>query len=62
MNWYEHIFSLISIYLVVAAVAAFHVLLNKRNSRSAFGWLGLIIVFPIAGALLYALFGINRGS
>ena len=24
------------------------------------GWLGLIIVFPIAGALLYALFGINR--
>jgi cardiolipin synthase len=60
VNWYEHIFSLISIYLVVAAVAAFHVLLNKRNSRSAFGWLGLIIVFPIAGALLYALFGINR--
>jgi cardiolipin synthase len=60
VNWYEYIFSLISIYLVVAAAAAVHVLLNKRNSRSAFGWLGLIIVFPIAGALLYALFGINR--
>lgn len=58
--WYEYLFSLISVYLVVATVAGVHVLLFVRNSRAAFGWLGLIIVFPIAGALLYALFGINR--
>jgi cardiolipin synthase len=58
--WYEYLFSLISIYLVVAIAAGVHVLLYVRNSRAAFGWLGLIIVFPIAGALLYALFGINR--
>jgi len=58
--WYEHLFSLISIYLVVATVAGIHVLLYVRNSRAAFGWLGLIIVFPVAGAVIYALFGINR--
>lgn len=58
--WYEYLFSLISIYLVVAVAAGIHVLLFVRNSRAAFGWLGLVIVFPIAGALLYALFGINR--
>lgn len=58
--WWEYLLSLISIYLVVAVAAGAHVLLNVRNSRAAFGWLGLIIVFPIAGALLYALFGVNR--
>jgi cardiolipin synthase len=58
--WYDYLFSLITVYLVVAVLAAVHVLLNKRNSRAAFGWLGLILVFPIAGALLYALFGVNR--
>lgn len=58
--WYEYLFSLITLYLAVAVLAGVHVLLNKRNSRAAFGWLGLILVFPIAGALLYALFGVNR--
>jgi cardiolipin synthase len=58
--WLDYLFSLISIYLVVAWAAGIHVLLYKRDSRAAFGWLGLIIVFPIAGALLYALFGVNR--
>ena len=56
----EYLFSFITLYLVVAWAAGIHVLLYKRNSRVAFGWLGLIIVFPIAGALLYALFGVNR--
>jgi cardiolipin synthase len=58
--FFDYLFSLITLYLLVATVAAIHVLLCKRNSRAAFGWLGLIIVFPIAGALLYALFGVNR--
>jgi cardiolipin synthase len=58
--WYDYLFSLITLYLVVAVLASVHVLLNKRNSRATFGWLGLILVFPIAGALLYALFGVNR--
>ena len=58
--WLDYLFSLITLYLVVAALAIVHVLLYKRNSRAAFGWLGLILVFPLAGALLYALFGVNR--
>jgi cardiolipin synthase len=58
--WLDYLLSLISLYVVVAIAAGAHVLLNKRNSRAAFGWLGLILVFPIAGAMLYALFGVNR--
>lgn len=58
--WYEYLLSLLSVYLLVAVAAGIHVLLNVRDSRAAFGWLGLIIVFPIIGAMLYALFGINR--
>lgn len=56
----ENLLSLITLHLVAAVWAGTHVLLNKRNSRAALGWLGLIIVFPLAGALLYAMFGINR--
>lgn len=48
------------LYIGIAVTAAAHVLLHKRNSRAAFGWLGLILTFPFAGAVLYALFGINR--
>ena len=58
--WFDYLVSLIWVYLVVAVAAGIHVLLYKRDSRAAFGWLGLIIVFPIAGAILYALFGVNR--
>lgn len=58
--WYDYLLSLFTVYLVAAVVAGGHVLLYKRNSRAAFGWLALILVFPLAGALLYGLFGINR--
>jgi len=58
--WYEYLLSLLSVYLLVALAAGVHALLHVRDSRAAFGWVGLIIVFPIIGALLYALFGINR--
>lgn len=47
-------------HIVVAATAVVHVLLYKSDSRATFGWLGLILVFPLVGALLYLLFGINR--
>lgn len=57
---YDFLLSLFTIYIAVAVGAGIHVLIYVRNSRAAFGWLGLIIVFPIAGAILYVLFGINR--
>lgn len=49
--------------LVVFAVdvaASVHVVLHKRDSRSAIGWVGLIWLTPGIGALLYALLGLNR--
>jgi cardiolipin synthase len=33
--WFEYLFSLITLYLLVAVAAAIHVLLHKRNSRAA---------------------------
>ena len=57
---FDYLLSLISIYLFVALAAGMHVLLYKRDSRSALGWLALIVLFPIAGAILYLLFGVNR--
>ena len=45
---------------VAAAVAGAHAALTKRDVRAAIGWVGLVVVFPLAGPLLYALFGINR--
>ncbi len=46
--------------LVVSALASGHVVLNKRDIRSAVGWVGLILLVPGIGVLLYGLLGINR--
>jgi len=41
--------------------SAGHALLNKRDPRSALGWVAVcLLVHPAAGALLYWLFGVNR--
>ncbi len=46
--------------LVVALVASAHVVLTKRDSRSAIAWVGLIWLTPLFGAALYLWPGINR--
>jgi len=48
------------VYVLMAGAAAVHVLLHKRNEGAAVSWLGIILLSPFFGALLYALFGINR--
>ncbi|MFT4727916.1 MAG: cardiolipin synthase [Granulosicoccus sp.] len=48
------------IYLLMSIVAGVHVVLNKQNEASAFSWLGIIVLAPLVGAVLYWLFGINR--
>ncbi len=40
--------------------AVFHVLMTKRDPRSAFGWSAICLMVPVLGVLLYALFGIGR--
>ncbi len=47
-------------HLVIMSVAALHALICKRDHRTALGWIAIIIIFPIAGPVLYFLFGINR--
>jgi cardiolipin synthase len=46
--------------IVLNVIASGHVVLHKRDSRSAVGWVGLIWLAPVAGAVAYALLGINR--
>lgn len=44
----------------VSVYAAGHALLHKRDPRAALGWIAVCLTFPVAGPLLYFLFGINR--
>lgn len=51
----------ISTLAVAGAVATTgHVLLFKRNERSAIGWIGLVWLSPVIGFTFYLLLGINR--
>jgi cardiolipin synthase A/B len=45
---------------LLGVVASIHALLYKRRPRAAFGWIAVCLTFPLAGALLYFWFGINR--
>lgn len=46
--------------LAIAAVLVVNVILRKRNESAAIGWVGLIVLSPLAGSIAYLLFGINR--
>jgi len=46
--------------ILLSVLASGHVVLYKRDSRSAVAWVGLIWLVPVLGAVLYLLFGINR--
>lgn len=46
--------------IAFAVLASGHVVLHKRDVRSAIGWVGLIWLVPWGGAALYLLLGINR--
>lgn len=46
--------------LTVALVATAHIVLNKRDARSAGAWTGLVWLLPFVGAGLYTVLGINR--
>lgn len=47
-------------YWITSALATGHALLKKRDPRAAFGWISVCWLLPLAGTLLYVLFGINR--
>jgi cardiolipin synthase A/B len=49
-----------AVVLAAALTAAGHAVIYKRDPRSAALWVILIWLLPLAGAVLYALLGINR--
>lgn len=48
------------IRFVLVTGVALHILLTKRNTSSAIGWIGICILMPVLGTVLYVMFGINR--
>jgi Phosphatidylserine/phosphatidylglycerophosphate/cardiolipin synthases and related enzymes len=49
-----------TITLLLSLVVSADAVLHKQDSRAVVGWVGLIWLVPILGAVLYVLFGINR--
>lgn len=56
--YWPHILAVLS--LAMTAVAAIHAAMTKHEVRAAIGWVGVILLSPVLGALIYAVAGINR--
>ena len=48
------------IRFVLVTSVSLHILLTKRNTSSAIGWIGTCVMMPALGTILYLMFGINR--
>ncbi len=46
--------------VLLSLFATVHIVLYKRDTRAAIGWIGLVWLAPITGNVLYFLLGINR--
>jgi cardiolipin synthase len=57
-TYWPHILAALSI--VLGAAAAIHAAMTKEEVRAATGWVGVILLSPIVGAVLYAIAGVNR--
>ena len=57
-DYWPHI--LVALSLALGTPAAIHAAMTKEEVRAAIGWVGVIILSPIAGALIYAVGGVNR--
>lgn len=58
LHYWPHILVILSI--IMGLTAAIHAIMSKEEVRTAIGWVGVIILSPILGAIIYAIFGINR--
>jgi cardiolipin synthase len=47
-------------HATLAILAGGHALLNKPDPRAAWGWIAVCLLFPLGGAFLYLVFGIDR--
>jgi cardiolipin synthase len=56
-----HFTELVStLWTITATLTTFHIVLYKRETKSAIGWIGLSWLTPVIGSVFYLLFGINR--
>ncbi len=46
--------------LAMAAVGIVHAIMTKEDVRAATGWVGVMLLSPFLGAIIYAIAGINR--
>ncbi|MGK9247036.1 PLDc N-terminal domain-containing protein [Inquilinus limosus] len=46
--------------LVLGAAGAVHAIMTKDDVRAATGWVGVIVLNPILGAVIYLVLGVNR--
>lgn len=58
VTYWPHMLAVVS--ALVATIAAAHAAMTKDEVRAAIGWVGVILLSPFVGALLYAIAGINR--
>jgi cardiolipin synthase len=56
--WWPYVAAALNIVLALAVST--HIVLNKRDDRSALMWIAVVVLSPYAGAVLYWLFGVNR--
>lgn len=57
-TYWPHILAVLSVVLGLSA--AIHATMTKEEVRTAIGWVGVIILSPILGAVIYGILGINR--
>ncbi len=48
------------LHTVIIVCTSAHIILTKRDVRSAIGWVGIVWLTPFIGATLYLVFGVNR--
>ncbi|MER9328493.1 phosphatidylserine/phosphatidylglycerophosphate/cardiolipin synthase family protein [Mesorhizobium sp. M0488] len=56
-HW-PRILAIISVVMATAGIA--HAVMTKEDVRAATGWVGVMVLSPILGSLIYAVAGINR--
>ena len=50
----------LALQAALGLLCAWHALLTKREPRSALAWIGISLLLPLGGPLLYFVFGVNR--
>ncbi|WP_242219513.1 phospholipase D-like domain-containing protein [Shinella zoogloeoides] len=57
-TYWPHI--LVALSIVLGVPAAIHATMTKEEVRAAIGWVGVIMLSPVVGPLIYAVGGVNR--